>query len=76
MPGTINWEAKYLDQIETRLDELAAGQRRLHDDIQQQGKDLRAEIDKAVKPVNRLAWATLGAVLLGLVKTFFFTPHP
>ncbi len=98
MPDTINWEAKYLDQIETRLDELAAGQTRLEEkvdqqgkdlrnavdqqgedlraEMRQQGKDLRAEIEKAVTPVNRLVWATLAAVLLGLVKTFFFSPHP
>ena len=87
MPDTINWEAKYLDQIETRLDELAAGQKRLEEKadagfarldakIDQQGRDLRAEIDKAVTPVNRLVWATFAAVLLGLVKMFFFTPHP
>ena len=76
MPDTINWEAKYLDQIETRLDELTAGQKRMEEKIDQQGKDLRAEIEKAVTPVNRLVWATLAAVLLGLVKTFFFSPHP
>ena len=76
MPDTINWEAKYLDQIETRLDELTAGQKRMEEKIDQQGKDLRVEIEKAVTPVNRLVWATFAAVLLGLVKTFFFSPHP
>ena len=76
MPDTINWEAKYLDQIETRLDELTAGQKRMEEKIDQQGKDLRVEIEKAVTPVNRLVWAPFSAVRLGLVKTFFFSPHP
>ena len=76
MADTINWEAKYLEQIEARLEDLGAGQKRLEAKIDQQGKDLRAEIKASAAPTNRLVWATFAAVLIGLVKLLLFTPHP